>query len=57
MSSKNFRRKEPKKRIPVKKREMHDLRSQKTFRSLRRDLSVEAAEQEINEYLNGEQDG
>lgn len=57
MSSKNFRRKEPKKRIPVKKREMHDLRSQKIFRSLRRDLSVEAAEQEINEYLNGEQDG
>jgi hypothetical protein len=57
MSSKNFRRKEPKKRIPVKKREMHDMRSQKTFRSLRRDLSVEAAEQEINEYLNGEQDG
>ncbi len=56
MSSKNFRRKEPKKRNPVK-REMDKGYSQKTFRSLRNDLSVEAVEQELKEYLNGEHDG
>jgi hypothetical protein len=56
MSSKNFRRKEPKKRNPVK-RDMDKMQSQKTFRSLKRDLSVEAIEQELNEYLNGEHDG
>ncbi len=56
MSSKNFRRKEPKKRNPVK-RDMDKWHNEKKFRSLRRELSVEAIEQELDEYLNGEHDG
>ena len=56
MSSKNFRRKEPKKRNPVK-RDMDKVYSQKAFRNLRRDLSIEAVDQELNDYLEGKQDG
>ena len=53
MSTKNYRRKEPKKRNPVKP-EMDRVNRPKTFRSLRRDLSVQDVDQELEDFLNGE---